>query len=134
MTKLENYLTERGWFRVNYGFGWAHKDHESTETFEEAVEQAFETLSKRNAQLEAVAQELWMLLDNIDTADDMAKFDNELYRKIAQRNQARRWELGVKCDGYTLDFSEATAKLRLHYDHSAMQYNAQPLTEQEAPQ
>lgn len=48
---------------------------------------------------------LWELLDNIDTAGDMAKGDDKLYRAIVERNQKRRWETGIKCDGYVLDLS-----------------------------
>ena len=36
---------------------------------------------------------LWMLLDDIDTADDIAKADDKLYRSICQRHQKKRWEI-----------------------------------------
>lgn len=36
---------------------------------------------------------LWMLLDDIDTADDIAKSDDKLYRSICQRHQKKRWEI-----------------------------------------
>ena len=36
---------------------------------------------------------LWMLLDNIDTADDIAKSDDRLYRSICQKYQKKRWEI-----------------------------------------
>ena len=36
---------------------------------------------------------LWMLLDDIDTADDIAKSDDRLYRSICQRHQKKRWEI-----------------------------------------
>jgi len=48
---------------------------------------------------------LFGLLDEIDTADDMAKGNCELYRKLVQRYQLRRWETGITTDGYTLDTS-----------------------------
>ena len=34
---------------------------------------------------------LWMLLDDIDTADDIAKSDDKLYRLICQNRQKKRW-------------------------------------------
>lgn len=48
---------------------------------------------------------LWSLLDNIDTADDMAKDNDKAYREIVQNLQKRRWETGIKTDGYQLDLS-----------------------------
>ena len=36
---------------------------------------------------------LWMLLDDIDTADDIAKADDKLYRSICQKQQKKRWEI-----------------------------------------
>ena len=36
---------------------------------------------------------LWMLLDDIDTADDIAKFDDKLYRRICQNHQKKRWDI-----------------------------------------
>ena len=36
---------------------------------------------------------LWMLLDDIDTADDIARADDKLYRSICQRHQKKRWEI-----------------------------------------
>lgn len=36
---------------------------------------------------------LWMLLDDIDTADDIAKADDELYRSICKSYQKKRWEV-----------------------------------------
>lgn len=39
------------------------------------------------------ALRLWMLLDDIDTADDIAKSDDKLYRKICQNHQKNRWHI-----------------------------------------
>ena len=36
---------------------------------------------------------LWMLLDDIDTADDIAKSDDKLYRRICQNRQKKRWDV-----------------------------------------
>ena len=56
--------------------------------------------------LESVIKYLWMLLDNIDTAGDMAKSDDKLYRHIVERTQKKRWETGIVTDGYILDLSK----------------------------
>lgn len=36
---------------------------------------------------------LWMLLDDIDTADDIAKADDKLYRSLCRQYQKKRWEI-----------------------------------------
>ena len=36
---------------------------------------------------------LWMLLDDIDTADDIAKGNDKLYRMLCQQSQQKRWEV-----------------------------------------
>lgn len=45
---------------------------------------------------------LWDLLDDIDTAGDMAKGDDKLYRAIVERHQRRRFEVG-STDGHSLE-------------------------------
>jgi hypothetical protein len=35
--------------------------------------------------------QLWLLLDDIDTADDIAKADDDVYRKLCQLTQKKRW-------------------------------------------
>jgi len=49
-----------------------------------------------------VAQRLYGFLDNIDTADDMAKSDDLLYRAIVRREVGKRWPLVDTCDGQTV--------------------------------
>ena len=44
---------------------------------------------------------LWSLLDDIDTASDIAKADNNLYRAMVEVMQKRRHER-VTSDGYSL--------------------------------
>jgi hypothetical protein len=58
-----------------------------------------------------VADFLWMLLDEIDTASDIAKGDNELYRGIVERLQRRRFEVG-STDGYTVQFQPPAERSR----------------------
>jgi outer membrane murein-binding lipoprotein Lpp len=57
-----------------------------------------------------VAAFLWDLLDEIDTAGDMAKGDDKLYRAIVERTQRRRFEVG-STDGYSLNLKPDAAIL-----------------------
>ncbi len=34
---------------------------------------------------------LWMLLDDVDTADDIAKADDAVYRRLCRKAHAKRW-------------------------------------------
>ena len=36
---------------------------------------------------------LWMLLDDVDTADDIAKADHEVYRSLCRKAHQKRWEI-----------------------------------------
>lgn len=53
---------------------------------------------------EKAAQHLWALLDDIDTASDIAKGDDKAYREMAERIQRRRFEVG-STDGQTVKFN-----------------------------
>ena len=47
---------------------------------------------------------LWMLLDDIDTADDIAKTDHDTYRRLCHNIQQKRWAV--------LNESEVDAAIR----------------------
>ena len=49
-----------------------------------------------------VAQRLYALLDDIDTAGDIAKGDDTLYRKIVERTQSKKGTFVIYCDGQTV--------------------------------
>ncbi len=49
-----------------------------------------------------VAQRLYALLDDIDTAGDLAKGDDALYRKIVERTQSKKGTFVIYCDGQTV--------------------------------
>lgn len=53
--------------------------------------------------VEPAAQYLWKLLDDIDTAGDIAKADDQIYRQIAERLQRKRFAVG-STDGYSVQF------------------------------
>jgi hypothetical protein len=40
-----------------------------------------------------IAYQLWRILDNIDTAGDVAKDDDEAYRALVEKCQKKRWEV-----------------------------------------
>lgn len=62
-------------------------------------------------QMHEVAQYLYKLLDDIDTAGDMAKSDDKLYRSIVERTQSKKGLVVDKCDGYTVQFKPSPNKL-----------------------
>ena len=51
--------------------------------------------------LREIAEFLWDLLDDIDTADDLAKGNDALYRNLVRKAHQRRFEVGTT-DGYWL--------------------------------
>lgn len=53
--------------------------------------------------LEHIALFLYQLLDDIDTASDVAKGDNAAYRRIVERIQRRRFEVATT-DGYNFEW------------------------------
>lgn len=57
--------------------------------------------------MEAIATFLHNLLDDIDTASDMAKGDDKWYRKRVEYIVRKRWEV-VTSDGYKLKFHLST--------------------------
>ncbi len=50
---------------------------------------------------------LWDLLDGIDTVSDWAKDNDVAYRCQVEKIQKRRWETGIKTDGYTLEIPDS---------------------------
>lgn len=62
---------------------------------------------------EFIAKFLWRLLDNIDTASDMAKDNDRAYREFAEQEHRKRFQVG-STDGYAVRFSAEALK-----DHSS---------------
>ena len=52
---------------------------------------------------EKIANFLFELLDNIDTAEDMAKDNHEMFREIVHSQHRRRFQV-ADTDGYTVVF------------------------------
>ena len=63
--------------------GLAHLTIEELERFAALVAAAEREKSLR----------LWMLLDDVDTADDIAKADHEVYRSLCRKAHQKRWEI-----------------------------------------
>jgi hypothetical protein len=74
------------------------KEAEIAEFFFTNIHEGVVQQMERFAALVAAAERekslrLWMLLDDIDTADDIAKSDDKLYRRICQNHQKKRWDI-----------------------------------------
>jgi len=54
-----------------------------------------------------IAEYLWNLLDDIDTLDDIVKTDGLAFRDMVRDIQKKRWETGIICDGFTLDWTNS---------------------------
>lgn len=53
---------------------------------------------------EGIARSLFTILDDIDTADDLAKGDETLYRNLVRRHHRDRFRFATT-DGYTVTFN-----------------------------
>jgi hypothetical protein len=60
--------------------------------------------NERIAELEGIAQFLFALLDDTDTADDIAKGDNDVYRGLARSASMKRFDVATT-DGYIVKFN-----------------------------
>jgi hypothetical protein len=52
--------------------------------------------------LKQAVQELWDIIDDIDTASDMAKDNDEFYRNRVHFLQKKRWATRITTEGYEL--------------------------------
>ena len=53
-----------------------------------------------------IIEYLWQIIDDIDTASDQAKGNNEAYLNMVEKLQNKRWKTGITTNGYTLDLSK----------------------------
>lgn len=51
-------------------------------------------------------KELWQIIDNIDTISDIAKDNNEVYRRLVEKEQSKRWNIPIETNGYGLDLTK----------------------------
>jgi len=58
-----------------------------------------ETFAKLVAEKEREKSlKLWMLLDDVDTADDIAKADDAIYRSLCRQAHKKRWDVLTEND------------------------------------
>ena len=55
------------------------------------------------------AERLFGILEDIDTADDLARNDDRAYRLIVGKLQANRWKGPIRTDGYSLSWLPETS-------------------------
>jgi hypothetical protein len=53
-----------------------------------------------------IIEYLWQIIDDIDTASDIAKSNNVAYRNMVEKLQRKRWDTGITTDGYKLDYTK----------------------------
>ena len=53
-----------------------------------------------------VIEYLWQIIDDIDTASDMAKGNDVAYRNMVEKLQKKRWDTKITTDGYKLDLTK----------------------------
>lgn len=49
-----------------------------------------------------IIEQLWSIIDDIDTYSDFAKVDDIAYRQLVENRQKDRWHTGITTDGYGL--------------------------------
>ena len=55
---------------------------------------------------EQIIEYLWQIIDDIDTASDIAKGNDLAYRNMVEKLQKKRWNTGITTDGYKLDYTK----------------------------
>ena len=66
---------------------------------------------EKQSGLVEIIENLWNIIDDIDTYGDMAKADNKLYRSLVERRQKDRWKTGITTDGYTLTIPDVAVSI-----------------------
>lgn len=56
-----------------------------------------------------IIEYLWQILDDIDTASDIAKSNDVAYRNIVEKLHKKRWDTKITTDGYKLDLTKMEA-------------------------
>ena len=67
---------------------WWDSGNEMREVFQQCLER-FAALVRADEREKSLR--LWMLLDDVDTADDIAKADDAVYRSLCRKAHAKRW-------------------------------------------
>ena len=56
-----------------------------------------------------IIEYLWQIIDDIDTASDIAKSNDAVYRNMVEKLQKKRWNTNITTDGYKLDLTKMKA-------------------------
>ena len=108
---------EAGFHIENWSFGERVSVYESGKTIDITNElkdfAALVAAHEREKQsgLVEIIENLWNIIDDIDTYGDMAKADNKLYRSLVERRQKDRWKTGITTDGYTLTIPDVAVSI-----------------------
>ena len=69
-------------------------DYELDDGTTNAFDKRYKAFAKLVAEKErAKSLKLWMLLDDVDTADDIAKADDAIYRSLCRQAHKKRWDV-----------------------------------------
>ena len=68
--------------------------------------------AERLTEAKKLIEQLWQIIDDIDTYGDMAKSDDKAFRALVERRQKDRWKTGITTDGYILNLDEAIARVK----------------------
>ena len=79
---------------IDMAFKAGFVDYELDDGTTNAFDKRYESFAKLVAEKErAKSLKLWMLLDDIDTADDIAKADDAIYRSLCRQSHKKRWDV-----------------------------------------
>ena len=79
---------------IDMAFKAGFVDYELDDGTTNAFDKRYESFAKLVAEKErAKSLKLWMLLDDIDTADDIAKADDAIYRSLCRQAHKKRWDV-----------------------------------------
>lgn len=70
--------------------------------------------AKANAQLTRIIEQLWEIIDDIDTYSDVCKVDDVAYRQLVENRQKDRWQTGITTDGHGLFIPTLDVRLNPH--------------------
>jgi hypothetical protein len=84
------------WVDARFSDGW--ELYATTHFDKHRIAEIAMNNGRRAIRLEKVIEVLWDLLDEVDTAGDLAKGDDKLFRGLAEKAQAKRWATGITVD------------------------------------
>ena len=100
-------------WRNNSGAFYYDNPDTGREEFDPLTDDGDAMISERNRVLFLISiiENLWGVIDDIDSYSDMAKADDKLYRHLVERRQKDRWQTGITTDGYSLNIPPSNVEL-----------------------